>query len=101
MSAYILTTPQWHALRLIIHRLRCEAAQEPFVLEDIGQSWLPSTDVVVATADDGKVPIAESDLMFAVIMTCWTLITTVAETRGVDAGSVISEFALEVAAVEP
>lgn len=96
----VLTTEQWAAARLLVARLRSEAAYEPFFLEDLGVDWLVTEDLVCATTDTGE-SIRLGDMLYAAIVMMWSLVVAQADETCTPPIEIVAQLGLGLASHEP
>lgn len=95
-----LNAEQWAAARMLVARLRSEAAYEPFNFEDIGVTWLATDDVICATADTGEL-MRLGDVFYAAIVMMWSLVVAHAEETGEHPLDVIGQLGIGLALHDP
>lgn len=100
MDEQPLTSAQWAAARLVISRLRSEAAQEEFTFEELGVTWLDTDDLVCAVQEDGGM-IRHGDMLHAAIVLLWSMIVERSEFEDAHPSLVVSQLALGLANAEP
>lgn len=100
MADVALTPEQYDAARLLVARLRSEAAREWFSFEEIGMDWSETNDPVVVTTDAGH-DIRTSDLFYGAMVLLWSLCNAHAARNGVDVTDVIADVGVHLALAEP
>lgn len=95
-----LTAEQWVAARMLVARLRSEAAFEPFDFEELGVTWLATDDVICASADTGE-QMRLGDIFYAAIVMLWSLVIAHAEETGEHPLDVISQLGIGLALNDP
>lgn len=100
MTEAMMTPEQYDAARLLVARLRSEAAREWFSFEEIGMIWQETNDPVVVTTDAGH-EIRASDLFYGSMVLLWSLVNAHALRNSVDVSAVVADLGLHLAAAEP
>lgn len=95
-----LTTEQWAAARMLVARLRSEAAFEPFDFDDIGVRWLATDDVVCAVNDSGD-QMRLGDVFYAAIVMMWSLVVAHAAETDQAPLDVIGQLGIGLALNDP
>lgn len=95
-----LTMDQWQAARMLLARLRSEAAHEDLHFEELGITWLAPDDLICATTDAGHV-IRMGDLVLAALVLLWSQVLDTADIEGVGPEVVIARLGLGLLSMEP
>lgn len=90
----------FEAARMLIARLRSEAAREDFDFASLGITWQESGGPYVAITDVG-VKITGTDVLTAALVLLWSLCVARAEDENVSVGDVIATLGLRLALFEP
>lgn len=95
-----LNAAQWAAARMLIARLRSEAAYEPFDFGEIGVTWLATDDVICATTDSGEL-LRLGDVFYAAIVMLWSLVIAHADATGEHPVDIVAQLGIGVAQHDP
>lgn len=87
------------AARLIIARLRSEAAGEDFDFDEVGWEWLEATVTPVARNERGVVD--TNDVFTAALVLLWSVVCARAIEHGRPVTEMIGELGLRLALFEP
>lgn len=96
----VLSKAQFEAARMLIARLRSEATDELFDLDQLGMTWADPEGLICAVCEDGTT-ISVGDLLYGAIVLLWSSLSERAEAGDEPVIDVVQRLGLGLALNEP